>query len=75
MGKKSGPDAFHTDERLYAEGKSMVELRRYLCSAACKPGRPVDTEVCRKCEVGCAFGRQWVKRIDAGENPRSRKRG
>lgn len=53
----------------------MVELRRYLCSMAAQPGRPVDTEVCRKCEVGCGFGKQWVKRIDAGENPRSRKRG
>lgn len=64
-----------TDANLYAEGKSMVELRHYLCSAASKPGRPVETDVCRKCEVGCGFGKQWVRRIDAGENPRSRKRG
>ena len=47
---------------------SPGRLRRYLCDEACSPGqKEVRAEACRSCESACAYGRRFLRLLDAGE--------
>lgn len=47
---------------------SPGRLRRYLCDEACSPGqKEVRAEACRNCESACAYGRRFLRLLDAGE--------
>ena len=46
---------------------SPGRLRRYLCDEACSPGqKEVRAEACRSCESACAYGRRFLRLLDAG---------
>ena len=47
---------------------SPGRLRRYLCDEACSPGqKEIRAEACRSCESACAYGRRFLRLLDAGE--------
>lgn len=51
---------------MYADGKSMNELRSFLCSLALPTKKDiVYVEACRGCESQCSFGRRYVALYDA----------
>lgn len=64
-----------SDHSMYAEGKSMHALLVYLCARARPAGLySANVEICRRCESQCAFGREFVRKFDAGERPTKRVR-
>lgn len=57
-------------ENWAANVKSMNKLRTFLCDAVRVKGHTgVQVDICRTCESQCAYGREYVKRYDAGERP------
>lgn len=55
------------DATYVAEGKTLDQLRPFLCDLARTPGRTeIKVEVCRHC-LNCKYGAEYVKRYDAGE--------
>lgn len=57
-------------EEWAGKAKNMNNLRTFLCDAArVKGSTEVRVDTCRNCESQCAYGREYVKRWDAGERP------
>lgn len=55
------------DATYVAEGKTLDQLRPFLCDLARTPGRTeIKVDVCRRC-LNCNYGAEYVKRYDAGE--------
>lgn len=55
------------DATYVAEGKTLDQLRPFLCDMARVPGHTaIRVDVCRHC-LNCKYGAEYVKRYDAGE--------
>ena len=55
------------DATYVAEGKTLDQLRPFLCDLARVPGHTaIKVDVCRHC-LNCKYGAEYVKRYDAGE--------
>lgn len=55
------------DATYVAEGKTLDQLRPFLCDLARVPGHTaIKVDACRHC-LNCKYGAEYVKRYDAGE--------